>query len=640
MRNKLLSLGFAFVLGSSFLLGLFASVNSHSLIAPPEALAGERGNESVNAPVAYHNANANNAQPIYLTSTALLEKLDNGNIVEMLPAPGTDMVFDSFYIMPEDDKFTLWLNNKVWGGQGVSVEQWMESQDGLVWENRVNTNLVDNVPNYHVFSGIRQVIKDGELYQGWHNYYYNVVSGMWVRGIRYITSTSGITWTVVNQTVLVSGARFSVLKDAANYEMWVQPHGDGGYTGSRSLRYRTSSAPDSGWGHWQTGGTVVTVDGGEITGGTRVRKKADGTYQLFYRIDNTSDQIHSATSANGFTFTREFTNLLNLRDVLPNFDRLIDFAVVDMGGEDWFYFTYSDPSGDIHIAVSRPEQAVVNLTANDDSPTLIGQTTHLSATLLTGTNVNYAWNFGDGLSGSGSEIDHVYPAVGVYTAVVTASNTNNSLAATTLVTVAPATVFLPVVIHDVCSDASSPVDIILALDTSGSMGGSTGNGDETQLEAAQTAAATFIDLLNFPDDQAGVVSFDDAAYLEQPLTVDAADLHNALQLLTVGGATRIDLAFVASRNELNGPRHNPGNATALILLTDGAPTDVSEAGVLAAAEATKAAGIVVYTIGLGPNVYAGLMQEMASSPSHYYYAPTAAELTAIYEQIADIIHCP
>ena len=49
----------------------------------------------------------------------------------------------------------------------------------------------------------------------------------------------------------------------------------------------------------------------------------------------------------------------------------------------------------------------------------------------------YDWDFGDGVTGSGPVVTtHTYETTGAFTAVVTASNTLNSLAASTPVTVA------------------------------------------------------------------------------------------------------------------------------------------------------------------------------------------------------------
>ena len=86
-------------------------------------------------------------------------------------------------------------------------------------------------------------------------------------------------------------------------------------------------------------------------------------------------------------------------------------------------------------AVVFAEQAIAGLSAANDSPTELGSPTALTATITAGSNVTYTWAFGDGEFGSGAVVSHTYPAVGVYTAVVTASNSVSSLTATTSVTI-------------------------------------------------------------------------------------------------------------------------------------------------------------------------------------------------------------
>jgi predicted outer membrane repeat protein len=75
------------------------------------------------------------------------------------------------------------------------------------------------------------------------------------------------------------------------------------------------------------------------------------------------------------------------------------------------------------------------LAAENDSPTWLGDPTTLSATVVGGTNVTYAWDFGDGMNGAGPLVTHTYAAEGVYSALVTATNSTNMLTATTTVTV-------------------------------------------------------------------------------------------------------------------------------------------------------------------------------------------------------------
>jgi len=81
------------------------------------------------------------------------------------------------------------------------------------------------------------------------------------------------------------------------------------------------------------------------------------------------------------------------------------------------------------------EISIADLTAENDSPTALGQATALSATITAGTAVNYEWDFDDGSTASGANVAHIYTAVGIYTATVTATNGISSDSTTTTVTV-------------------------------------------------------------------------------------------------------------------------------------------------------------------------------------------------------------
>lgn len=81
---------------------------------------------------------------------------------------------------------------------------------------------------------------------------------------------------------------------------------------------------------------------------------------------------------------------------------------------------------------------IAGLTASNDGPTHEGQPTTLSAQVTAGTNVVYTWDFGDGSNDTGQVVTHVYPAVGDYTATVTAQNGISQQVATTPVTIQPA----------------------------------------------------------------------------------------------------------------------------------------------------------------------------------------------------------
>jgi uncharacterized repeat protein (TIGR01451 family) len=85
--------------------------------------------------------------------------------------------------------------------------------------------------------------------------------------------------------------------------------------------------------------------------------------------------------------------------------------------------------------VTVVDQALAGLAAANDSPTTLGSATTLTATVTAGTHITYTWAFGDGLVGSGPVVTHTYPADGMYTAIVTASNSVSQLTATTSVTI-------------------------------------------------------------------------------------------------------------------------------------------------------------------------------------------------------------
>jgi PKD repeat protein len=82
------------------------------------------------------------------------------------------------------------------------------------------------------------------------------------------------------------------------------------------------------------------------------------------------------------------------------------------------------------------DTAISGLTAVNSSPTRLTDATFFTATISAGSNVSYQWNFGDGQTGSGVTTTHSYTASGAYTAIVTATNSVGTHAATTTVYVA------------------------------------------------------------------------------------------------------------------------------------------------------------------------------------------------------------
>lgn len=143
------------------------------------------------------------------------------------------------------------------------------------------------------------------------------------------------------------------------------------------------------------------------------------------------------------------------------------------------------------------------------------------------------------------------------------------------------------------------LDIILALDVSTSMRALdfflTGRRVD-RLEAVKSIVSDFIDKRN--NDRIGIVAFAGVAQTICPPTLDHDWLRENLERVEIGmleDGTAIGTGIAASLNRL---KDSPTKEKIVILLTDGR-NNAGRISPLAAAEAARALGIRVYTIGVG-----------------------------------------
>lgn len=191
----------------------------------------------------------------------------------------------------------------------------------------------------------------------------------------------------------------------------------------------------------------------------------------------------------------------------------------------------------------------------------------------------------------------------------------------------------------------TPVDVVVALDRSGSMA------EFNKIGQAKQAAAQFVKRLG-ANDQGAYVSFanDASNPIDQPLTNELDRLTRAIaktQIKTGAGLqyTNIGDGFRRSIDELSAFRHNRNARPVIVLLTDGLPTYPKDANdpdfpskyALKVATEAKKQGIALYTIGLGEDVNTKLLQDIATAPEYYYPAASGAELSGVYQQIATAI---
>ena len=147
---------------------------------------------------------------------------------------------------------------------------------------------------------------------------------------------------------------------------------------------------------------------------------------------------------------------------------------------------------------------------------------------------------------------------------------------------------------------ASGIDIVAALDLSGSMISEdfvVRGGRVNRFDMARTVLKQFLD--RRPNDRIGLVVFAAQAFIAAPLTLDHDFLIENLDRLNIGSinsdATAIGDALVTAINRLRGLK---AKSKIIILMTDG-QNNSGKIEPLMAAQAARALGIKVYTIGIG-----------------------------------------
>lgn len=190
---------------------------------------------------------------------------------------------------------------------------------------------------------------------------------------------------------------------------------------------------------------------------------------------------------------------------------------------------------------------------------------------------------------------------------------------------------------------SNPTDIVLILDRSRSMAGSS-------LANLKNGAKRFIDIIDEATDglqdgqiglgsRIGIVSFADTATQDTSLITSVDDLKAAVDALTANGLTNHADAFekaLALFDPLS------PNAKVMVLFTDGRTTVGGDPSPIAAA--ARAQGVTIYCIGLSGNggVDEDALNDWASDPDSSYVAitPDDAELEALFADLARNISRP
>ncbi len=160
----------------------------------------------------------------------------------------------------------------------------------------------------------------------------------------------------------------------------------------------------------------------------------------------------------------------------------------------------------------------------------------------------------------------------------------------------------------------------------------------SKLEAMQEVGKQFIDHADWTaNDDTGLVSFNDASKLEQPLTSNRTAVKNKINVLKAGGATAIGEGIYEATNELIfSPRADEETLDFQVLLSDGQTnTGRSSSG---AAQDAADNNIIIFTVGLGTKINETELQNIADlTGGQYYYAKDQNALEEAYDLIAQAI---
>jgi len=198
------------------------------------------------------------------------------------------------------------------------------------------------------------------------------------------------------------------------------------------------------------------------------------------------------------------------------------------------------------------------------------------------------------------------------------------------------------------TDHTQGIDIMLALDVSGSMETPDFDGNMSRIEALKTTAAEFVG--GRPADRIGIVLFGAESYTQCPLTGNhgaVVSLIHEIQLGFIdpdGTAIGEGLATAVARI-----KDSEAESKVIILLTDGV-NNAGNVSPMNAAELAKSAGVKVYTIGMsGKNpvrMSAGSLQQSfdedllksiaAETGGQYFKATDNTKFASIFAEINEL----
>jgi hypothetical protein len=210
--------------------------------------------------------------------------------------------------------------------------------------------------------------------------------------------------------------------------------------------------------------TYSIVDGG-FAGGSHILTSdplfvdADGLDDVYGTLD---DDLHLLGASPAIDAGDNDKIPADYADSNGN-DVISEATPMDFDGEDRLRDDPSTPdtgNGNLPVDLGADEYtsqvAVAGLSMVTSASRMLGESITFSARVISGTQIAYSWDFGDGSIEQGGLVSHAYIEPGVYTAIVTATNSLGSQQASTTMAISEEMVTNP-------GDSSTTADGALAF---------------------------------------------------------------------------------------------------------------------------------------------------------------------------------
>ena len=175
-------------------------------------------------------------------------------------------------------------------------------------------------------------------------------------------------------------------------------------------------------------------------------------------------------------------------------------------------------------------------------------------------------------------------------------------------------------------NSDQPIDVVLALDVSGSMEGDA-------LEQAKASALSFLEQLG-PDDELAIVAFGTTVETVLPFTTDRSAAQSAIDGLIAEGSTAL---FQATADSVHLATSGESGRRAVVLLSDG--VDFGSPILREEALATAGTGSVpFFAIGLGNEIDRAYLRDLTElTGGQFAETPTPEGLADLYQEVGELL---